>query len=165
MPDRLGCLHVVFFKVAAPDFSAVFPNGAGRQAGHGQAALPFPDHSGWIIHHHRHFPPPQGRVGAAAGGRPDLSLLNPPPQFLLRFSFTYNRMESSVSFHVTHFYLDSFNPVYRRCKYIRVYARTDEDVTHGPAARPYWIKGVISLIIIIFIPMSCLSLCFIIDIL
>lgn len=33
-------------QVAPPDFSEVFPNGGDRQAGHRQAALPVPHHSG-----------------------------------------------------------------------------------------------------------------------
>lgn len=142
---RRGWLSVLF-KVTAPDFPAVFPNGAGRQAGHGQAALPFPDHSGWIIHHHRHLPPPQGGDGAAAGGRPDLPVLKRrgSPQVRILFLFTHSRMESSVSGAITHHYLDSFNLVFRRRECICVYASTVEDVTHGSATRflqrSYWMK-------------------------
>lgn len=107
-----------FFKVTAPDFSAVFPNGAGRQAGHGQAALPFPHHIGWIIHHHRHLPPPQGGDGAAAGGQPDLLVLERrgPPQVVIIFLYSLTaEWKLLYRFPITHYYLDSYNLVYRRC--------------------------------------------------
>lgn len=67
--------RVCALQITSPDQPEVFPDGAGGQAGHRQATLPVPDHGGGIIHHHRHVPPPQGRDGAAAGSRPELSVI------------------------------------------------------------------------------------------
>lgn len=114
-------------QVTSSDSSTVFSNGAGRQAGQWQATLPVPDHSGWIIHHHRHLARPQRGDGAAARSRPDLSVIKPwivSHHWSFSSSVTADRTDSDLVFlstsYVTHSYLDSFNPVCRRCECVCV---------------------------------------------